>query len=701
MKTRKMLAILVLALSLVSNGSAQFPLAWEHCDVEIEGERGRPGTASYDYADKVWTIIGSGGAWRLHEAFQFVYRRLRGDGVITARVVYVMNTYPTAFTDPWARAGVMIRETLNCDSPFAMSAMTAGHGAEFRWCEISGDQRDNSLTDGLSVPYWVRIERSGYGFESYFSPDGQNWTRQGGTQIQMPKTVYIGLAVMSQADSELCRAEFDNVTIEGEVSGAAFTYQGRLLDENSPANGLYDLEFKLYDAADVRASTQQRATTTLDDVDVIDGYFTVRLDFGEQVFNGDPRWLEIGIRPGSSTGDYTVVSPRQELTPAVYAMYAETAAVVMGGGNNGGDNLGNHTAAQNINLNGHWLSGDGTNQGIYIDAQGNVGIGTSSPETNAQLHTVADIQEYDAKAVFAEAVWGYGIFGKGANGQGVVGVSCSGRDPRGRGIADKIGVYGDGDDYGVYGISANGAGGYFASENGYAAIFDGKVGIGTSSPRGKLEVVTSNPGGKAVYGRASLSGEETTSYGGYFLAEERNGVGVYAKGGLQGLAAELVGDVVISYGKTTTPVLEITGGADVSEQFEIHGTSSGGDPSPGMVVTIDPDHPGDLIVSTKAYDRKVAGIISGAAGVKPGMLMGQKGTNADGRNPVALTGRVYCWADASYGPIEPGDLLTTSDTAGHAMKVTESNRAQGAILGKAMSSLQLGRGLVLVLVTLQ
>lgn len=206
--------------------------------------------------------------------------------------------------------------------------------------------------------------------------------------------------------------------------------------------------------------------------------------------------------------------------------------------------------------------------------------------------------------------------------------------------------------------------------------------------------------GRGVYGYASNNGDNAGNYGGYFVADGKGGVGVYAKGGAEGYAAEFDGNVLINTGgRVVTPVLEITGGSDLSEQFEIG--SEGGKVKPGMVVCIDPEHPGDLIVSKKAYDRKVAGIISGAGGVKPGMLMGQKGTKADGRNPVALTGRVYCWADAAYNPIEPGDLLTTSDTAGHAMKVTEYSRAQGAIIGKAMSSLESGRGLVLVLVTLQ
>jgi hypothetical protein len=120
-----------------------------------------------------------------------------------------------------------------------------------------------------------------------------------------------------------------------------------------------------------------------------------------------------------------------------------------------------------------------------------------------------------------------------------------------------------------------------------------------------------------------------------------------------------------------------------------------------MIVCIDPSRPGALVVSSRAYDRTVAGVVSGAGGVQPGMMMGQKGSRANGTMPVALTGRVYCRVTAANGAIEPGDLLTTSDEAGHAMKVTDHASAQGAILGKAMTSLESGQGLVLVLVTLQ
>ncbi len=156
-------------------------------------------------------------------------------------------------------------------------------------------------------------------------------------------------------------------------------------------------------------------------------------------------------------------------------------------------------------------------------------------------------------------------------------------------------------------------------------------------------------------------------------------------------------DLNAETGVTKTPVLEITGGADLSEQFDVQG----GDALPGTVVCIDVANPGQLIVCDESYNRTVAGIVSGAGGVKTGMLMGQRGSLANGALPVALTGRVYVRADASSGSIQPGDLLTTSDRTGYAMKVSDHNRAQGAIIGKAMTELCDDTGLVLVLVSLQ
>jgi len=152
-------------------------------------------------------------------------------------------------------------------------------------------------------------------------------------------------------------------------------------------------------------------------------------------------------------------------------------------------------------------------------------------------------------------------------------------------------------------------------------------------------------------------------------------------------------------GETTTSVLNITGGADLSEHFDIQ---SEHEITPGMVVSINPTNPGQLQVCSKAYDHSVAGVVSGAGGVNPGMIMGHQGTLADGEHPVALTGRVYVLVDAADHAITPGDMLTTSSTPGHAMKVADYDMAKGAIIGKAMTPLAQGeKGLVLVLVTLQ
>jgi len=83
------------------------------------------------------------------------------------------------------------------------------------------------------------------------------------------------------------------------------------------------------------------------------------------------------------------------------------------------------------------------------------------------------------------------------------------------------------------------------------------------------------------------------------------------------------------------------------------------------------------------------------------MVMAQANSLAAGHLPVALSGRVYCLCDASKEPIRPGDLLTTSTRPGHAMKALDQDRVPGAVIGKAMSSLDGGTGLVLVLVSLQ
>src|SRR5262249_40590022 len=138
--------------------------------------------------------------------------------------------------------------------------------------------------------------------------------------------------------------------------------------------------------------------------------------------------------------------------------------------------------------------------------------------------------------------------------------------------------------------------------------------------------------------------------------------------------------------------LTIRGGADLAEPFELSEATRA--VPQGAVVVIDKQNPGHLKMSDRPYDTRVAGVVSRANCINPGIQMHREGLLEGGKN-VALTGRVYVQADATGGAIEPGDLLTTSSTPGHAMKVSDHARAQGAILGKAMTGLSEGNGMVL------
>ena len=237
----------------------------------------------------------------------------------------------------------------------------------------------------------------------------------------------------------------------------------------------------------------------------------------------------------------------------------------------------------------------------------------------------------------------------------------------------------------------------------------GNVGVGTVTPATKLHVE-----GSGFVVTTIKSSNQTA-----LLALDSNATGrqqiwtlesgIFGNTNLFGIydnTAQKARLTIDKAGLVAVTALQINGGADFAEHFDVKGGNVlTGKPAveaqPGMVVSIDPASPGKLTLSNRAYDRRVAGVISGAGGVKTGMIMGQAGTLADGKSPVALTGRVYVWADATHGAIRPGDLLTTSATAGHAMKASTPLKAQGAIIGKAMTGLKSGKGLVLVLVTLQ
>jgi hypothetical protein len=370
-----------------------------------------------------------------------------------------------------------------------------------------------------------------------------------------------------------------------------------------------------------------------------------------------------------------------------------------------------------------WVDADGDNMSGRLEVATNI-IGSGWGES---IKGILNTSENGAGVYgISGGTDSYGVAGRatGANGAGIFGevTGTYGRGVYGLAHHDGgVGVYGHNEyrdnfgyvgyrDAGIYGKNnANGNDGRIGS------FWEGVRGY-SPTQRGILGVSDSGEGVRGTHQNSGNTGVLGHSLYGIFAQSAL--AGVYAEctngnvGYIGGIGAAVYGEAsspsyhagwfdgkVMVEGTTTTEVLVITGGADLSENFDVSPLDR--DILPGMVVSIDPARPGDLMVSQQAYDRKVAGIISGAGDVQPGMRMGQQGTRADGEYPVALTGRVYCWADASQGAIQPGDLLTTSSTPGHAMRVGDHTQAAGTTIGKAMTSLDEGTGLVLVLVSLQ
>lgn len=207
----------------------------------------------------------------------------------------------------------------------------------------------------------------------------------------------------------------------------------------------------------------------------------------------------------------------------------------------------------------------------------------------------------------------------------------------------------------------------------------------------------STTGGHGVMGRADGGGAGA-------VGESTKGIGVFGstdtgeaavkgvhKGG--GLAGFFDGDVFVSRDIKVKGDVQLTG-ADVAEQFDVVGDLAA---DPGCVVVLAGND--QVRVSDEPYDRKVAGVVSGAGNYRPALVLDHSENTT--RRALALTGKVWCKIDADCGPVAVGDMLTSSPTAGHAMRATDPVRAFGAVIGKALGSLDSGRGLLPVLVTLQ
>jgi regulation of enolase protein 1 (concanavalin A-like superfamily) len=155
-------------------------------------------------------INGSGAdIWGTADGFRYVYQALSGDGTITAKVECMQNTAG------WAKAGVMIRESLNANSSHAIAFLSPSNGTALQQrtgTGVSGSGVTNIT--GLSAPYWLRLKRSGTTFTAYQSADGVTWTTLGTTTISMATNAYAGLAVCSHNDGVICQALFSNVSVK-------------------------------------------------------------------------------------------------------------------------------------------------------------------------------------------------------------------------------------------------------------------------------------------------------------------------------------------------------------------------------------------------------------------------------------------------------------------------------------------------------
>ncbi|HUA93331.1 MAG TPA: hypothetical protein VL991_12235 [Terracidiphilus sp.] len=288
-----------------------------------------------------------------------------------------------------------------------------------------------------------------------------------------------------------------------------------------------------------------------------------------------------------------------------------------------------------------------TYQGVYGQSTENAGVVGES----TQLHGVFGVchNPHGAGCYGTNDVGGFGIQGVSTNGDGVTG---TGR----RGVVGISPTY-----QGVYGQSTENAGV-----------------VGESTQLHGIFGVCHNPNGAGVYG--------TNDAGGFGLQGfSANGIGVTGKGGK--LAAffdgpiQVNGDIRLSNG-------------DCAEEFDI---LEGDDVLPGMVMVLTDS--GALRACTGPYDKRAAGVVTGAGEFRPALILDRQ--ERRNRMAIGVVGKVSCRVDASYAPIEAGDLLTTSGTYGCAMKALDPHQAFGAVIGKALRALRSGEGLIPMLIALQ
>jgi hypothetical protein len=286
---------------------------------------------------------------------------------------------------------------------------------------------------------------------------------------------------------------------------------------------------------------------------------------------------------------------------------------------------------------------------------------------------------------------GYGVWGDGGLESGGAPLSIPVFGIGVAGTSHGVGVEGITDGgTGVHGRAIDGVGINAESINGPAVAATSQSGRGivaTSSTQDAVNGTSSAVGhaGVSANNNAPASSVVPSAFG--LWASSANGTGIYSTGTP---AAYFDGDVMV-----TGDVIMINSG-DIAEEFDVEDAGQPADPGTVLVI----NSRGALCASAVAYDTRVAGVVSGAGDLRPGMVL-HRIPELGPRTPVALLGKVYCKVDASYGPIQAGDLLTTSQTPGHAMRVSDRSQAVGAILGKALAAAADGCRMLPIMVSLR
>jgi hypothetical protein len=320
---------------------------------------------------------------------------------------------------------------------------------------------------------------------------------------------------------------------------------------------------------------------------------------------------------------------------------------------------------------------------MFFEAGGNIGVGTNDPaylfdvlgDRNARLMNITNTNTGGSAdglyiTVSGSTGWGLNSTANGSDGIAVRGVASG----------------------------ANAWAGFFLGRG----HFSGNVGIGTSN----LMTARLNVAVDSTTTNATLRLHETAADFARLEFTNTNTARKWHIAGLIGSAQaddrlnfwnSAAGDIMSIRGDGTVAVrvLEITG-ADLAEKFPTTDTVEA-----GTVMEIDPENPGHLRKAQGAYSKRVVGVVAGANGLSKGIVLGNL-EGSERHAPIAMSGRVWVYADATERAIEPGDFLTTAEKPGYAMAADDLTKAQGAIIGKAMTRLEKGTtGMVLVLVNLQ